>query len=54
MLKPMMPASHDVTAIGILYSTGTKSGIVAAAVPKAPSPALNPTKTACALLLNPV
>jgi len=44
MLKPTMPASHDVTAIGALYSTGTKSGITAAAVPNAPS-ALTPTKT---------
>jgi len=31
MLKPTMPAGHDVTAIGTLYSTGTKSGIAPAA-----------------------
>jgi hypothetical protein len=40
MLKPTMPASHYVTVIGTLYSTGTKSGIAAAAVPKAPNHAL--------------
>jgi hypothetical protein len=54
MLKPTMPASHDVTAIGTLYSTGTKSGITAAAVPKAPNPALTPTRTAWTLLLKPM
>ena len=46
MLKPAMPQSHAVTAIGTLYSTGTKSGIAAAAVPKATSPALIATKMA--------
>ena len=52
MLKPTMPASNDVTAIGTLYSTGTKSGITAAAVPNAPSPPLPPTRTAWTHLLS--
>ena len=46
--------AKDVTVIGTLYSTGTISGITAAAVPKAPNPALAPTRMAWTLLLKPM